>query len=410
MPQITYKKRNANKKTCNIMGGGKLLLLKPWIDESKLTTHISMNPHPNAIKYLEQHPEKINTDWLFRNQTAIDAMFGNPNNINLLAVHHYLFQYGHIANLYRNSNSFHILNKYPDKIVWEWLHLNPDIDKFYQRNMSLFEQNKNKINWDSLSRNPNAIHLLEAYHGKINWEVLSVNPNIDKFVQRNVKLFEQNKDKINWDYLSGNPDAINLLEANKNKINWDALSRNPNAIHLLEANKDKIDWESLSGNPSIDKFMQRNVIFFEDNKDKLDWAEVSANHYAIHVLKEYAETYLDDLDWPAEFLVNPNAISILEKYPERVDWDILSDNPNIDKFIQRNPRLFEKNKDKLQYTALSRNPAIFHNRDVESISNFTKMYSLKSDKSNKTIKNKTVNNAMNVLANAHLRGRITRYL
>jgi len=48
--------------------------------------------------------------------------------------------------------------------------------------------------------------------------------------------------KINWDYLSHNPNAIHLLEKNLDKINWLQLSRNPNAIMLLEKNIDKIEW------------------------------------------------------------------------------------------------------------------------------------------------------------------------
>ena len=63
----------------------------------------------------------------------------------------------------------------------------------------------NKINRDTLSKNPNAIHLLE-----------------------------QNIDIINLWQLSRNPNAIYLLEQNMDKINWENLSRNPNAIHLLE--------------------------------------------------------------------------------------------------------------------------------------------------------------------------------
>ena len=49
-------------------------------------------------------------------------------------------------------------------------------------------------------------------------------------------------DKINWYMLSKNPNAINLLEQNMDKINWNSLSCNPNAIHLLEKNINKIDW------------------------------------------------------------------------------------------------------------------------------------------------------------------------
>ena len=62
---------------------------------------------------------------------------------------------------------------------------------------------------------------------------------------------EQYFDKINWNVLSENPNAIHLLEINPENINWFNLSKNPNAIHLLEKNLEKIDWDWLSTNPSI---------------------------------------------------------------------------------------------------------------------------------------------------------------
>ena len=77
---------------------------------------------------------------------------------------------------------------------------------------------------------------------KIYWNLLSRNPEA-------IKLLEANPDKIYWDWLSGNPKAIDLLEANPEKIYWHYLSKNPKAIHLLEANPDKIDWDWISKNP-----------------------------------------------------------------------------------------------------------------------------------------------------------------
>ena len=59
------------------------------------------------------------------------------------------------------------------------------------------------------------------------------------------------QDNLDWNYLSQNPAAIHLLEANQDKIDWGCLSRNPAAIHLLEANQDKIYWNYLSLNPAI---------------------------------------------------------------------------------------------------------------------------------------------------------------
>jgi hypothetical protein len=61
--------------------------------------------------------------------------------------------------------------------------------------------------------------------------------------------------KVDWDELSKNPNAIHLLEKmisiDIDKINWDNLSKNPNAIHLLEQHQDKIDWFYILHNPSI---------------------------------------------------------------------------------------------------------------------------------------------------------------
>ena len=73
---------------------------------------------------------------------------------------------------------------------------------------------------------------------------LSKNPNA-------LSLLEKNPDKIIWHLLSKIPNALPLLEKNSDKIIWYELSQNPNAIHLLEANPDKINWYYLSENPSI---------------------------------------------------------------------------------------------------------------------------------------------------------------
>jgi hydroxymethylpyrimidine pyrophosphatase-like HAD family hydrolase len=77
----------------------------------------------------------------------------------------------------------------------------------------------------SLSKNPNAIHLLEQNMDKIDWYNLSKNPNA-------IYLLEQNIDKIYWTYLSENPNAIHLLEQNIDKINWIYLSLNPNIFEI----------------------------------------------------------------------------------------------------------------------------------------------------------------------------------
>ena len=43
------------------------------------------------------------------------------------------------------------------------------------------KQNPDKIDWDELSENPNAIHILEQNHDKIDWSYFSINPNIFEY-------------------------------------------------------------------------------------------------------------------------------------------------------------------------------------------------------------------------------------
>jgi len=57
--------------------------------------------------------------------------------------------------------------------------------------------------------------------------------------------------RLNWITLSKNPNAIQLSTENQYQINWHGLSSNLNAIQLLTENQNKINWYWLSTNPSI---------------------------------------------------------------------------------------------------------------------------------------------------------------
>ena len=57
--------------------------------------------------------------------------------------------------------------------------------------------------------------------------------------------------KVDWEFLSENPNAIHVLEKNLDKIVWRYLSENPNAIPLLEKYPDNICWYWISQNQSI---------------------------------------------------------------------------------------------------------------------------------------------------------------
>ena len=80
---------------------------------------------------------------------------------------------------------------------------------------------------------------------------------MEQYCESNVWTYELldwiNEEKISWCELSRNPNAIDLLERNPEKIHWFWLSQNPNATRLLEKNPEKICWSLLSHNPSIFK-------------------------------------------------------------------------------------------------------------------------------------------------------------
>ena len=120
--------------------------------------------------------------------------------------------------------------------------------------MELLKANPNKIDWDMLSINKNAIELLKENPEKINWDMLSINKNA-------IELLKANPDNINWKYLSRNlnPDAIELFKENQDKINWNYLSFNP-LIFTYDYEKIKKNFEVL-GEDIIAKALHPKRIF-----------------------------------------------------------------------------------------------------------------------------------------------------
>ena len=172
----------------------------------------------------------------------------------------------------------------PEKLDWGSLSGNPNA-------IEMLEDNSIKINWKLLSSNPNAIELLKANHSKINWKWLSENPNA-------IELLKENQHNIDWDWLSKNPAAIDILKANLDKISWRNLSANPNALELLKAYPDNIDWGYLSMNSSTEA-----IELLKANSTKIDWDWLSRNP-------------------------NPEAIEILRTNSDNINWNMLSINPS----------------------------------------------------------------------------------
>ena len=85
----------------------------------------------------------------------------------------------------------------------------------------------------------------------------------DSSVNINTRFLKLRKwisiEKLDWDSLSRNPNAIYILEKNLDKVDWHWLSENPNAIHILENNLDKVNWYWLSYNPNIFEYDYKEI-------------------------------------------------------------------------------------------------------------------------------------------------------
>lgn len=65
-----------------------------------------------------------------------------------------------------------------------------------------------------------------------NIRLISCNPYAIDYIEKNLYI----KNKIEWNWLSINPSAIHILKANKDKINYKLLSQNSNVKEIFDLN------------------------------------------------------------------------------------------------------------------------------------------------------------------------------
>jgi hypothetical protein len=259
--------------------------LLEWINPDKLDNFL-LSQNYNAVDYLKKNKDKIFWDTLSYNKNPESIVLVN-NNIDKL----FMFNK-------RNIHDIYLLKEFATNTI----------------NIDLLLKNIEKLDWTYLSRNPNALLIIENNLDKVDWFVLSSNVNASR-------LLDENITKVDWYELMKNPGAIHLVYDDIDNIDWSCLSFNPNGVDLIEEYfvqiKNELDWEILSGNPSAVKILERNF-------DRINWESLSGNPNAIHLL----EKNIDKIDW-IEFSSNMNGIHILEKNIEKINWSHLSLNKNI---------------------------------------------------------------------------------
>ena len=239
----------------------------------------------------------------------------------------------------------------------------------------------NKIDWERLSGNPNAIDLLKErveyenglteeeyeYLGddKIDWIELSTNPNA-------IELLYNNYNKIHWGRLSGNPNAIDLLKERleyengltkeeyenlgKNKICGVYLSDNENAIELLKAYPEKIDWEQLSNNENAIDLLKERVIY-ENGLTEEEYEKLGDNKINWLSMCECYDNYSCDIIRERfKYEISLNIEKQLSLDEERyIRWDILSNTENMNVIELLEERLeYENGLTEEEYISLNK--------------------------------------------------------
>jgi hypothetical protein len=262
-------------------------------------------------------------------------------------------------------------------------------------------QNPNNpdIDWSALSKNPEAIDILDVNRDKIKWYGLcnNTNPKAIQILKENQLEKDNEDDDIYWDDLCLNTsnEAIEFLSLPENYryIEWDifSINTNPKAIALLTKKEseefdlddrqfnrlkdyEKISWKNLSGNSNAisllekkweeEKELLRNDIkqynILKNKNYIIDWEVLSENPNAIDLLRDKIEEEkkipkkkfdrLDDnekINW-AKLSANQKAIKLLEENLDNINWFTLSANPKAIKLLEENPT-------KINWPQLSKN-------------------------------------------------------
>jgi uncharacterized cysteine cluster protein YcgN (CxxCxxCC family) len=85
-------------------------------------------------------------------------------------------------------------------------------------------------------------------------------------------------------------------------------------FHIIKKFPAEINWRGLSRNTNPDA-----IKILEKNFDKIEWEELSSNPSAVHILENNPQ----NIYWN-ELSSNPNAIHMLENNISKVCWENLS--------------------------------------------------------------------------------------
>ncbi|RLN43689.1 hypothetical protein BBJ28_00024383 [Nothophytophthora sp. Chile5] len=200
-------------------------------------TRLSSFTNARVLRLFENHEDKIHWRLLSRNPAAIPILqqhlsqislpylCTNPRVVELIDHFVDVLRFEHRSVLSLNPDALPFLEQHLDQVVWEDLSANPN-------GFDLLEQYPDEINWVRLTEfmHPGAMELLgqappdlessETWRDLF-WGTLSGDPHA-------IPLLEKNRSHIDWESLSLNPGAVHMLmeKLTDPRVNWTCLLRN----------------------------------------------------------------------------------------------------------------------------------------------------------------------------------------
>ena len=249
-------------------------LIKDLIENNSSINPIYLNPHANLMKFSRRNT--VDPYWLSAHPSnkAVKMMMAKPKLIRLEGLvintnpnigpllenvlssknpsyHWFLMSKSH------NPSILAFIEKHPEGIDWNELSKNECEDA-----MRILEKNQDKIKWSHLSGNSFAIEILKNNTDNIVWHSFCSNPN-PKAIEMIEQMLIEDQSKINFESLSQNPNAIHIISRHLDKVSSYRLSKNPNAMDILMQHPELIDNYTIIYNPSaipyIETLMEDNV-------------------------------------------------------------------------------------------------------------------------------------------------------
>ena len=384
---------------------------KPWDWEWLIKNTIIYVERYIPFNLIEKYLDKWNYWKLSKNQNITeDFILKYPNqnwNMCFLIKNNKITDFNALSkfrNIYED-----IIDKYPNKQWdWEWLIENTDINVENYIPFNLIEKYLDKWDYYYLSKNPNLTEKIILKYPNQNWDIKYLIKNnkitdfnaLTRFKYINKKIINKYLDK-SWDWkwlientnirvenyyhLSKNPNLteefilkypykdwdIEYLIKNNKITDFNALSKFKNITQdIIKKYSDKSwDWKWLIENTNIHVETYISLKLIEEYYYKLNYYILSENP---NLTKEFILKHPSQ-NWNIEYLINNNKITdfnilskfknitqyIINKYPDKPwDWEWLIENTNIklEKYILFN--LIEKYLYKWNYYELSKNPNI----------------------------------------------------